>query len=219
MAMDGPTAMPTEGLLSLMQWLSPGFPVSAYAYSHGLETAMAAGEVNDATSLASWIDAVLHAGAGRNDAILLCRAMAGDDAAMLSEWAEALAGSAERWEETRAQGAAMARTLTGMGVPGVPDAPYPISLGVAARALDLPAETVAGLMLHAFAANLVSAGVRFIPLGQSAGQTVLAGLHGTVQTVAKDAAQADLEDLGGAAFGADLAAMAHEVQEVRLFRT
>jgi urease accessory protein len=217
--LTGTVAGDAAGLLSLMQWLSPGFPVSAYAYSHGLEAAMAAGDVCDAISLEAWIDTVLRAGAGRNDAILLVRAMAGDDPAVLSEYGAALAGSAERWEETRAQGTALSLTLTHMGVPGVPDAPYPVALGVAARSLGLASDTVACLMLHAFAANLVSAGVRFIPLGQSAGQAVLANLHGTVAAVAVEGAQAGLDDLGGAAFGADWAAMAHEVQEVRLFRT
>ncbi|WP_375552702.1 urease accessory protein UreF [Rhodophyticola porphyridii] len=211
-------ALPDDGLLRLTQWLSPGFPVSAYAYSHGLEAAMEAGEVTDAASLSLWIEGVLRAGAGRNDAILLGRAMAGEDPASLAEHAEALVGSAERWEETRDQGAALARTLTAMGHP-VPPLPYPVALGVAAAGLAVPAETVARLMLHAFAANLVSAGVRFIPLGQSQGQAVLAGLHGAVAEVAAKAAGATLDDLGGAAFGADLAAMIHERLEVRLFRS
>ena len=215
-----PTRMPTDGgLLKLSQWLSPGFPISAYAYSHGLETAIARGDVRDAARLGDWITTVLTAGAGRNDAILLCLTLKGDTPVeTLAEMAEALAGSAERWEETRAQGMAFAETLRPMGYE-LDDAAYPVVLGQAARGLDLAAQTVAALFLQSFAANLVSVGVRFIPLGQTEGQNVLAGLHETVQSVAAAAAKAGSGDLGGAAFASDVAAMAHETQEVRLFRS
>ena len=215
-----PTRMPTDGgLLKLSQWLSPGFPISAYAYSHGLETAIARGDVRDAARLGDWITTVLAAGAGRNDAILLCLTLKGDmPVETLAEMAEALAGSAERWEETRAQGMAFAETLRPMGYE-LDDAAYPVVLGQAARGLDLAEHTVVALFLQSFAANLVSVGVRFIPLGQTEGQNVLAGLHETVQSVAVAAAEAGAEDLGGAAFASDVAAMAHETQEVRLFRS
>jgi urease accessory protein len=212
--------MPIDGgLLKLSQWLSPGFPISAYAYSHGLETAIARGDVRDAETLGDWIITVLAAGAGRSDAILLCLTLKGDmPVETLAEMAEALAGSAERWEETRAQGMAFAETLRPMGYE-LDDAAYPVVLGQAARGLDLAEHTVAALFLQSFAANLVSVGVRFIPLGQTEGQNVLAGLHETAQSVAVAAAEAGAEDLGGAAFASDLAAMAHETQEVRLFRS
>lgn len=215
-----PTRMPTDGgLLKLSQWLSPGFPISAYAYSHGLETAIARGDVRDAETLGDWITTVLAVGAGRNDAILLCLTLKGDmPVETLAEMAEALAGSAERWEETRAQGMAFAETLRPMGYE-LDDAAYPVVLGQAARGLDLAAQTVAALFLQSFAANLVSVGVRFIPLGQTEGQNVLAGLHETVQSVAAAAAKAGSGDFGGAAFASDVAAMAHETQEVRLFRS
>ena len=215
-----PTRMPTDGgLLKLSQWLSPGFPISAYAYSHGLETAIARGDVRDAETLGDWITTVLAAGAGRNDAILLCLTLKSDmPVETLAEMAEALAGSAERWEETRAQGMAFAETLRPMGYE-LDDAAYPVVLGQAARGLDLAAHTVAALFLQSFAANLVSVGVRFIPLGQTEGQNVQAGLHETVQSVAAAAAKAGSGDLGGAAFASDVAAMAHETQEVRLFRS
>jgi len=167
----------------------------------------------------------LRAGCGRNDAILLCLAMTGaEPVCALDEVAAALAGSAERLEETRAQGAAFEATLAAMG-PGASVGAggarraYPVAVGLAARRLDLAPALVARLFVHGFAANLVSAAVRFVPLGQAEGQRVLAGLHRTVGTVADAAARAGIEDLGGAAAGADLAAMAHESLEVRIFRT
>ncbi|MDG4650036.1 urease accessory UreF family protein [Roseibacterium sp. SDUM158017] len=216
------TSAPSD-LLRLTQWLSPSFPVSAYAYSHGLEAAIAAGRVCDGATAEGWIATVLQAGSGRTDAILLAAAMAPDaDLDALSDVARALAGSAERWEETRAQGAAFAATLRAMGAGG-PDRPYPLAVAEAARGLSLPPETVAALFLHAFAGALVSVAVRFVPLGQAEGQRVLAALAPVIERVASDAARvspdAVEEALGGAAFGADLAAMEHETQEVRLFRT
>ncbi|MCU4654733.1 urease accessory protein UreF [Roseibacterium sp. SDUM158016] len=210
-------------LLALTQWLSPAFPVSSYAYSHGLEAEIAAGRVTDGAGVASWIATVLEVGSGRTDAILLAAAMRpGADLAALSDMARALAGSAERWEETRAQGAAFAGTRRSMGA-DAPDRPYPVAVGEAARALRVPSETVASLYLQAVAAALVSVAVRFVPLGQAEGQRVLAGLAPSIGTVARGAAglaPGEVADaLGGAAFGADLAAMEHETQEVRLFRT
>jgi urease accessory protein len=210
-------------LLTLSQWLSPAFPVSSYAYSHGLEAAIASGAVHDGASTAAWIATVIEAGSGRTDAIVLAASLrAGADLDGLSDMARALAGSAERWEETRAQGAAFAATRRAMGAE-VGDRPYPIAVGEGAQALSLPPETVVSLYLQAFGAALVSAAVRFVPLGQAEGQRVLAGLAPRIEALARMAvalAPEDVEDaLGGAAFGADLAAMEHETQEVRLFRT
>jgi urease accessory protein len=210
-------------LMALTQWLSPSFPVSAYAYSHGLEAAISTGAVCDAADVEAWIATVLQAGSGRTDAILLAAALeASTDLDALSDIARALAGSAERWEETRAQGAAFAATRRAMGA-DQPDRPYPLAVAEAARALALPRETVVALHLQAFAGALVSVAVRFVPLGQAEGQRLLARLQPRAEAVAREAVAVAPEDvidaLGGAAFGADLAAMEHETQEVRLFRT
>lgn len=207
-------------LLKLSQWLSPGFPVSAYAYSHGLEAEIAEGRVSDAAALEAWVAAVLVAGAGRSDAMLMlaARRETGDLAA-LSDLARALAGSRERLEETQAQGRALAETLAGIGTGDGVARPYPVVLGAAARTLDLSDGVVAALYLQGFAAALVSVAVRFMPLGQVAGQRVLAALHPVIGRVADEAVEAGLEGIGTAVFGADLAAMAHEGLEVRIFRT
>jgi hypothetical protein len=117
----GPLAMgaPATDHLTLAQWLSPAFPVSSYAYSHGLEAAIASGAVADGAGAATWIATVIEAGSGRTDAILLAAALRdGADLDALSDIARALAGSAERWEETRAQGAAFAATRREMGADG-----------------------------------------------------------------------------------------------------
>ncbi len=209
-----------SGLLRLSQWLSPAFPVSAYAYSHGLEAEVVAGRVTDGASVLTWIGGVLRAGAGRTDAILMASAMEAEaDPDTLGALARALAGSRERWEETRDQGAALAATLSGLGEGDGVARAYPVVLGTAARRLGVPAGIVAALYLQGFAGSLVSAAVRFVPLGQAEGQRILAALQGVVSEVASEAVACGLDAIGQASFGADLAAMEHEGLEVRIFRT
>ncbi|MEO0484926.1 MAG: urease accessory UreF family protein [Pseudomonadota bacterium] len=201
--------------LELTQWLSPAFPLGSFAYSHGLETAMSDGTITTAEELQDWLGFLIAAGSGWNDAVLLCAAQRGEDVAAL---ARALASCAERWEETEAQGAAFARTLRAMGH-DIADAPLPVAVGIATRAFTLPPATIAALYLQAFASNLVQCAVRFVPLGQSDGQRVLAALGPEIIATADRAAQATLDDLGSAAFFSDLVAMRHESQEARIFKS
>ena len=210
-------------LLTLTQWLSPAFPLGSFAYSHGLETEIAAGRVQDADSLRAWVSVVLSEGAGRADATLLAHALrAGGDAARLTDLADlarALAPSRERWVETEAQGRALTLTVNAMTGAARPPMALPVALGAAAADLDLPVTQVIALYLHSFAANLVQAGVRFVPLGQTEGQAALAALHPDVVALAAACADAPLDMIATGAFGADLAAMEHEVLEVRIFKT
>jgi urease accessory protein len=208
------------GLLTLVQWLSPAFPVGGYAYSHGLEWAIHAGLIRDAVSLTDWIGTVLAEGAGRTDAILLVHALNPDtDPTALAALAAALPASRERWVETMEQGAALTRTTNALTGQDRPAMAYPVALGLAARPLGLDRGRVAALYLHAFASNLVQAGVRFVPLGQTEGQAVLAALHPAILRLADEAAQAPLDEIGNGAFGSDLAAMQHETMDVRIYRT
>lgn len=213
-------ATPTDALLTLSQWLSPSFPVSGFAYSGGLETAVAEGVVTCPDEVEDWARTVLVSGSARNDAILLSLTLqAAQSDAVLAETAQALAGSAERWRETRDQGRAFAETLASMDRSDVPAVAYPVALGCAARDLGLAPALVITLFLQAQMGNIVSAAIRLVPIGQAAGQRVIAALAEDVRTVAEMAAHADLGALGGAALGADLAALRHETQEVRLFRS
>jgi len=158
-------------------------------------------------------------GAGRTDAILLAHAWRAPADAHLATLAGALAPSAERLVETEAQGAAFAATTAAAWGPDMAASPYPVAVGRAAALNGVPlAETVA-LYLHAFAANLVSAGVRLIPLGQTSGQAIVARLAHVIRTVAAEAVGASLDEIGTACILGDIAAMRHETQAVRLFRS
>ena len=208
-------------ILLLMTWLSPGFPTGGFAYSHGLEWAIEVGDVRDAESLRRWLADILHHGAGRNDMILLrCahRAVALAQAVEpVMEAAAALSPSAERYTETQAQGHAFAAAAAPWG--GVVAAAYPVSVGILAGRHGIDQDDAALALLHAFVANLISAAMRLIPLGQSAGLRVQAELAADILRLIEDTRGAGLDQIGGCTFRADLAAMQHETQYTRLFRT
>ncbi|MFQ1699587.1 urease accessory protein UreF [Loktanella agnita] len=211
--------MRTDHLLTLTQWLSPSYPVGAFAWSHGLERAIQRGDVSDADSLSDWLHAVLTDGAGRNDAILLCVAHGAADIAPVAELAVALAPSRERRMETVQQGAAFAATTRAVWGLDLPDMAYPVAVGRAAGLMGLPVVPTAQVWLQAFASNLIQAAQRLMPLGQTKGQHVLAGLNPICTQIGEAAAQSGLDDLGAATFAVDIASMQHESQSPRLFRS
>lgn len=209
--------LPMIDRLTLIQWLSPAFPTGAFAYSHGLEQAMVDG-TSDTDTVSLWIADVLAQGGGWTDAVLLALTLRGTDADQMADLARALAGSAERLGETLDQGRAFAATVSALGQP-VPALPLPVAVGVAARRLDLPETEIIAHYLHGFAANLVSAATRFLPLGQAQAQRILAGLHVKIAEIASRAAVAGPDDLTTSCLAAELAAMRHETLDVRIFRT
>jgi urease accessory protein len=211
--------MQDKALLRLLAWLSPAFPTGAYAYSHGLEWAVECGDLTDGDTLHMWLADVLSHGSGRNDAIMLRHAhRANGDAAALgaiADLAAAIAPSRERRAETLDQGAAFIAAAAAWHPPELPPrVAYPVAVGAMAGR-----HAIAEAYLQAFTTNLISAGVRLVPLGQSAGLRVLAALEPVILQVAEASRTATLDDLGGCAFRSDLAAMRHETQYTRLFRS
>ncbi len=222
----------THDLVRLTTWLSPAFPVGAFSYSHGLEWLINSREIGAADPLQAWLRDILELGSGWNDAVLFAeahRAAAADDTARLSrvaELAEALAPSRERHLETMAQGRAfVAAVAAAWPSPAIAwlaaedGAAYPVAVGAAAGSHAIPLDMALPAYLNAFAANLVSVGVRLIPIGQSAGLKILAALHPLIAATAERAAQSTLDDLGSATMLADIASMRHETQYSRVFRT
>jgi urease accessory protein len=224
----------TAALYRLMAWLSPAYPVGAFAYSSGIEWVVEAGDVQDAETLRRWIAAMTTDGSGFCDAVFFTHAhhavTATDDAALraVAELAAAYAPSKERYLETTAQGrafldatreawpcAALDRLAT------VWDGPlaYPVAVGVAAAGHGIAVEPALTAFLQSVAANLVSAGVRLVPLGQTDGQRVLAALEPAIVATTARALECPLTEVGGATFRADIAGMRHETQYTRLFRS
>ena len=211
--------MRTDQLLTLTQWLSPAYPVGAFAWSHGLERAVSRGDVSDAASLADWLRAVLENGAGRSDAILLCAAYGADDVTPIAELAAALSPSRERRMETLQQGAAFAATTRAVWKFDLPDMAYPVAVGRAANLAELPLASVVHVWLQAFVSNLVQCAQRLLPLGQTAGQRILHQLSPAIAAVGQEALSASLDDIGSATFAVDTASMQHKTQYARIFRS
>ena len=226
--------MTTFSTLPLHVWLSPAFPVGSFAYSHGLEWAVEAGDVHDAASVQGWLVDLVEHGAIRTDtflAALAWKATGIGDIAVLKELnalALALAGGRERYLETSAQGSAFVAAATAAwpcevladfraAVTG--PVAYPIALGLTASGHKVPLPATLEAFALAFTAMLVSAAVRLGPIGQTQAQHITAALLAPIRALALQAEHASLDDLGACAFRSDIAALKHETQYSRLFRS
>lgn len=206
--------------LRLVQWLSPAFPIGGFAYSQGLEAAITAGDLTTSADLLDWISAVLTHGSARSDAVLLAHARGqGADIDGLSDLCLAMAASAERVTELTEQGRAFALAITAITGRAIAELPYPVAVGLATASLQVDTEEVLTLWLQGLAAQLTYAAVRFVPLGQTEGQAVLARLAPKIVTLAAAYAQTPLDEISSTSPRADLAAMRHETMDVRIFRT
>jgi urease accessory protein len=227
-------ALGSTALYRLMAWLSPAYPVGSFSYSSGIEWAVEAGDIRDAETLRRWLAVVVADGAGCCDAVFFAHAhraaAAGDDKALraVAELAAAFAPSKERHLETTAQGRAFVEATRAAWpcaaldrLTAAWDGPvaYPIAVAVAAAGHGIALEPALNAFLHAVAANLVSAGVRLVPLGQTDGQRVLAALEPVAAATVTRALTVPLDQVGSATFRADLASLRHETQYTRLFRS
>jgi urease accessory protein len=221
-----------EALLKLLTFLSPAFPVGAFSYSHGLEQAIDSGAIRSAEALQAWLIDLLEIGGAWTDAVLFVesyRAAAIDDLTRLhtvAELAAALSPSRERHLEATAQGRAFldaisaswpcasANALLGNG-----GATYSVAVAAIAADHRIALKSALPAYLNAFVANLISVGVRLIPIGQNAGLGVLSALHPLIGASALRAEKSTLDDLGSATILSDIASMRHEVQYSRVFRT
>ena len=226
--------MTDDQLYRLLAWLSPAYPVGAYTYSHGLEAAVEAELVTSAEELTTWLEGILRHGSGLADAIFLCQAwravMSAEESRLqgLAERAMAFQPAAELRLETAQQGRAfLTATVKAWPCPALrrlqacalTALPYPVVVGVACAGHGIQLRWSLTAYLHGFAANLVSAGVRLVPLGQSDGLAVLARLEPTVAAVTETALESGLDDLASATPMVDWYAMRHETQYTRLFRS
>lgn len=234
MAISAKPKAEAASTLPLLAWLSPAFPVGSFAYSHGIEWAFEAGDVTDAQSTENWIADLLACGGPWSDAVLLASAhrAAGakeyDTLKEISEFAVAFAPSRERKLETIAQGEAFMNAVAAawpnhavekiIGVIGR-EVAYPVAVGVASAAHEIPLRVTLESYLLAVVSNFVSAAVRLIPLGQTDGTKIVANLTPLVREIATRAEKSTLDDVGGAAIRSDIASMKHETQYTRLFRS
>jgi urease accessory protein len=230
---DARSGVSSRALLRLQSWLSPTFPNGAYSYSHGLEWAVEAGFVRDRESLVDWLGADLCHGSGRNEAIFFSeayRCAIENDTTKLMLVAELAAASRSTSEfalESSQQASAclsmlrhvwpdrILRTLSEFQSPPV----LAVILGARFATEEIPACLALPAFLQSYVANLINAGVRLIPLGQTDGQRAIAQLEPAVLLASRQGYEATLDDLGSAGFMVELSSIAHETQYTRLFRS
>jgi urease accessory protein len=220
-------------LQKLVTWLSPAFPVGAFAWSAGLETAIADRRVTDSKRLRSWIEGALAHGGVHTDAIVLTEAWRvvrnerGEatraELQDLADLSLALTSSRERWMETTITGdnyVLAAKHWPSDVLASLPQpCPYPVAVGAIAAAHDIDLEDTLLAWLTATVHGQVSVAVRLVPLGQSDGLRTMTALEPRVAALAKSAATATLADIGTIAYAADIAQMRHETLEPRIFRS
>jgi urease accessory protein len=235
MTTDPPVTGPD--LLRVLAWFSPSFPVGAFSYSHGIEYAVEAGLIHDRDGLVEWVEGAVTRGSGRVDAALFCAAYAaiadesGADLLWAIERGDTMRATREFAVESFGQGEAFLQTIRATWPHATLDRlaelardeqrrlAYPVAAGVVAAAHGMPVAVALPAYLHGLAANLISAGVRLIPLGQTDGQRAIAALEPIVLEAAAAGLIRPREDLGSAAHMIDWASMQHETQYTRLFRS
>jgi urease accessory protein len=237
----------TGQLLLLLNWMSPAFPIGAYAYSHGLEWAIESGQVSSPQEVEEWISDVITRGSGWNDAVLFTLSYEHD----VNELALALCSSQERYAETTQLGAAFEiatgvfvrskASLRPSGISSVRgenksssssprsrgggaerrrgDLAYPVSAARACNAMGIERSQSLLAFLQGFSNALISVAVRLVPIGQTAGLEIMSNLMPVIAATAKRASIATEADLGSITMLSEIAAMKHETQHSRIFRT
>ncbi|MBP0017476.1 MAG: urease accessory protein UreF [Cyanobacteria bacterium SBLK] len=233
--------MSDRQLLHLLQLSSPTLPVGAYSYSEGLEYLTEQKIIDNREQLCSWIEQELRYGSIRTETAVMLRAyrtmtipplippLVRGDAERLIYWNEWFSAVRET-RELRQQSWQMGQSLMKLLVSLEPElgeiasqignpCNYPIAFGVGAASWEIDLEAVAIAYLQSWATNLINAGVKLIPLGQTAGQQVLLELHDAISIAKTEILALEDDELGSCGWGLTLASMAHETQYTRLFRS
>ena len=215
-----PMYTPTDSkLITVMQWLSPAFPIGGFAYSHGLEWAINKGYVSNREELQKWVSDLLEYGSLKNDAILIKLVLKGSDPKEINEIAIALCQAKERLSETQLQGGAFCKIMREVWSLEIDDLALPIALALAAKNENIDQNLVVPAYLHSFCSNLISVAMRLIPIGQTDGQKTLRELSPLISDSVRAVAKSDKDDLGSACFLSDVSAMQHEYLQPRVFKT
>ena len=223
MVTDVRTAMTTDqSILTLSQWISPSYPVGSFTYSHGLEALVNLRWLGNGQNLYEWLSNILQSGAARTDAIFLAAAYncSSDEALIeMNMKARALASSQERLLEMDELGKAFKSITEAVWPIEIDELVYPIAIGFCANAEGIELNLTACLYLQAYVSNLVSAAQRLMPLGQTEAQKIIKTLSPICIQVADETRDGNLDNIYSSVFISDIAAMKHETQVSRIFKT
>lgn len=201
----------------LLSWFSPNFPIGSFNFSHGLEAAVEMKFIHDSFTLENWISNLITDGSGKTDVILLSNAYRGKN---INELALALCPSKERWIESIKLGKSFSKNIRDNWSYNIEDdLAFPVALGKAGSFFSIPLDQLLIIFLQSFASNLITFGMKHIPLGQSAGQKILINLIPVIQAQSMKYKNYDIKDIGSSAFISDLASMYHENLKNRIYQT
>jgi urease accessory protein len=232
--MNAPGLDSTLVLVRLLQLASPLLPIGAYSYSQGLEWAVAAGDVCDAATVGRWIGSALELVIANGEAAVAWRtlnAAQSDDWRQVAEWNDWFRASRETAElraETEQMGASLFKLTCELKLADAPAraaagamAPitFPAAYALIVRGLGVPAEAALTAYVWSWLENQVLAAIKTIPLGQVAGQRLLADLGARIPATIAIARSIADEEVSSFAPGLALASSRHETQYSRLFRS
>jgi urease accessory protein len=221
-----------SNFLAILQLASPALPVGAYSYSEGLEMLVENGTITNLENLQDWLKFELSYGSIRLDAAVIVRgfnAAKMDDMEALKRWNLWLSAARDT-EELRAASWQMGRSLMqllgklepemlplihAVGYPGN----YAIAFAMACAHWHINIQAALLAYLHSWANNLITAGIKLIPLGQTVGQELLLSLQPLLTSTVGEILTMEDDDLGCCSWGLSLASMQHETQYTRLFRS
>lgn len=228
------TRLTHDKLLTLLQLASPALPIGAYSYSEGIETLANSAAIASGIALLDWLSQELRGGTIRLETAVMrwsYAAVANQDQAQVARWNQWLSALRET-EEMRSQSWQMGRSLLRLfhdletdlasNLPEftrTEDCNFAIAYSLIAQAWAIPVDEAAIAFLHSWAANLISAAVRAVPLGQTEGQRLLQQLVNPIQTAHAEIAAMTEADLMACNWGVSLASMQHEALYSRLFRS
>lgn len=216
--------------LYMLQLASPALPVGAYSYSEGLEMLVENQTISHAEHLKDWLAAELRYGAIRLDAAVMVRAYQSailGDVDSLCRWNLWLSAARET-QELRAASWQMGRSLGQLVgklkphlLPLVNAVGHPINYAIAFGIAVGETNIQAALLgyLHGWASNLITTGVKLIPLGQTTGQELLLELQPLLSVAMGEILALEDDELSCCSWGLSLASMQHETQYTRLFRS
>ena len=201
----------------LFSWFSPNFPIGSFNFSHGLEAAVEMKFIHDSSTLENWISNLITDGSGKTDVILLSNAYRGKN---INELALALCPSKERWIETIKLGKSFSKNIRDNWSYNIEDdLAFPVAIGKAGSYFSIPIDQLLIIFLQSFVSNLITVGIKHIPLGQSAGQRILIKLIPVIQEQSLKYKKCDIKDIGSCAFISDLTSMYHETLKNRIYQT
>ncbi|MGB3405831.1 MAG: urease accessory protein UreF [Microcoleaceae cyanobacterium] len=224
-------------ILELLQLSSPALPLGAYSYSEGLENLVEQEIITNKNTLEHWLTQELSYGAIRLEGAIMVRAYNNTIQSNFTQlndwnnWLSAARESSELREQSWQMGNSLSRLLLELNhVQEIPNLKkcieavgkpcnYAVAFGMAAASWQIDINYAVLGYLQSWASNLITAGIKLIPLGQTAGQKILLKLHPIIIESTQEILALSDDNLVSCNWGLGLASMAHETQYTRLFRS